>query len=157
MTAKKTPQATKIDAPNYNRLVAHATLRDIRLIGTKLDLKPDAIELAAEPWIFKVSAELEEWVCDNEARTLTGTYSYNASCTLRKRKLLVVACQYVSTYELNDLCDEDAGREFLARVGRYSAYPYFRGVFATLTQQSGLMLPPLPLISEPPRWVTPPA
>lgn len=47
--------------------------------------------------------------------------------------------------------------EFLKRTGRFAAYPYFRGLFASLTQQSGLMLPPLPVISDGPRWVTSPS
>lgn len=32
-------------------------------------------------------------------------------------------------------------------------YPHFRALFATVTSQAGLMLPPLPIMSEQPRRV----
>lgn len=148
--------ADKPDPEQYNRLVAHATLRDIRLIGSKFDVQPDAIETIQQKWRFRVSHELDDWSCDNDRGALSGSYVYTASCVLGRRKLLTVVGRYLSTYRLSDVCDEEAGRQFLERIGRFSAYPYFRSMFATLTQQSGIMLPPLPIISDQPRWVTPP-
>lgn len=147
---------TKADAEKYNRLVSHATIRDIRLVGSKFDLKPEAVEANDRVWSFSLSDQLDDWTCDNEKETLSGLYSYTASCMEGRRKLISVTGRYLSTYNLSDLCDEEAGRRFLARVGRFSAYPYFRAMFATLTQQSGVMLPPLPVISDGPRWVNSP-
>lgn len=155
-TEAKSSAMTRADAEKYNQVVSHATIRDIRLVGSKFDLKPDAVEANDRVWSFSLSDQLEDWTCDNEKGTLSGLYSYTASCVEGRRKLITVTGRYLSTYNLSNLCDEDAGRKFLARVGRFSAYPYFRAMFASLTQQSGVMLPPLPVISDGPRWVNSP-
>ena len=157
MLDQKSELTKKIDPTAYNRIVSHATIRDIRLIGTKFDLKPEAVELADQVWEFKLSDRLDEWTCDNEKARLTGLYIYTASCMQGRNKLLTVECRYLSAYTLSDQCDAEASKEFLTRVGRFAAYPYFRSVFASLTQQSGIMLPPLPVISDGPRWVNSPA
>lgn len=147
--------ASNIEPERYNEVVAHATISDIQLIAAKFDLKPDAVEIARDTWTFQVSDELDDWACDNEKGVLSGTYIYSASCVLGRRRLLNVTCRYLSTFKLSGMCDQDASHHYLMRVGRFSAYPYFRSVFASLTQQSGITLPPLPIISDGPRWVTP--
>ncbi len=155
-TKQKTTAMSEKDAANYNRVVSHATIRDIRLVGSDFTLKPEAAESTDRAWNYSLSDQLEDWTCDNAKGTLSGLYVYKASCVEGRRKLITATGRYLSTYRLSDLCDEEAGRNFLARVGRFSAYPYFRALFATLTQQSGIMLPPLPVISDGPRWVNSP-
>ncbi|PZQ86638.1 MAG: hypothetical protein DI534_16390 [Leifsonia xyli] len=155
-TKPKTTAMSEKDAANYNRVVSHATIRDIRLVGSDFTLKPEAAEATDRAWNYSLSDQLEDWSCDNAKGTLSGLYTYKASCVEGRRKLITATGRYLSTYRLSDLCDEEAGRNFLARVGRFSAYPYFRALFATLTQQSGIMLPPLPVISDGPRWVNSP-
>jgi hypothetical protein len=157
MTKAKESQVEKVDPAQFNRVVSHAKIRDIRLIGSKFDLKPDAVETTDQTWTFGLSDQLDDWTCDNETGTLTGLFSYTASCLEGRKKLLTVTGRYLSAYTLSDLCDSQAGHDFLARVGRFAAYPYFRSLFAILTQQSGLMLPPLPVISDGPRWVNSPS
>lgn len=157
MTDPKDSSFAKIDPAQYNRVVSHAKIADIRLIGSKFDLKPEAVEMAGRAWTFSLADQLDDWTCDNEKGSLTGLFSYTAACLEGRKRLLTVTGRYLCTYDLSDLCDEQAGHQFLARVGRFAAYPYFRSVFAALTQQSGLLLPPLPVISDGPRWVNSPA
>lgn len=157
MSESSASAVQKIDPAKYNLVVSHATIREIRLVGTKFDLKPDAVELTSNAWSFQLSDQLDDWACDNAKGTLSGLYSYTASCLEGRKKLLSLTCRYLSTYRLSDLCDDEAAHQFLLRVGRFSAYPYFRSTFALLTQQSGVMLPPLPVISDGPRWVNSPA
>lgn len=157
MTDTNETSVAKIDPAQYNRVVSHAKIADIRLIGSKLDLKPEAVEMAGRAWTFSLSDQLDDWSCDNEKGTLTGVFSYTAACLEGRKRLLSVSGRYLCTYALSDLCDGEAGRQFLTRVGRFAAYPYFRSIFAALTQQSGLLLPPLPVISDGPRWVNSPA
>ena len=156
MTKFEGAPVPKVDPVQYNLVVSHATIREIRLIGSKYDLKPDAVEFAERVWTFQLSHQLEDWDCDNEKGMLSGVYAYTASCLEGRRKLLSVTCRYLSTYRLSDLCDEAAASKFLERVGKFAAYPYFRSIFAMLTQQSGIMLPPLPVMSDGPRWVNSP-
>lgn len=156
MTEKKSSAVTKPDPENYNRVVSHATISGIRLVSSKFDLKPEAVEVNDRVWSFNLSDHLDDWTCDNEKGKLTGLYTYTASCVEGRSKLITATGRYLSTYKLSDLCNEEAAHHFLARVGRFAAYPYFRAMFASLTQQSGVMLPPLPVISDGPRWVNSP-
>ncbi len=157
MTQTKDSSVATVDPGQYNRVVSHAKINDIRLIASRFDLKPEAVEMNDRIWTFGLADQLEDWSCDNAKGSLTGVYSYTASCLEGRRKLLTVTGRYLCTYALSDLCDEEAARQFLSRVGRFAAYPYFRSMFATLTQQSGLLLPPLPVISDGPRWVNSPS
>ena len=157
MAKEKLLVGGKPEPEQFNQVVAHATIRDIRLIGCKADFKPEAVELHRQDWDFQVSDGLDDWSCDNEKGVLSGTFSYSAACVVGRRKLISVNCRYLAIYRLSDICNEEAGGHFLRRVGRFTAYPYFRTIFATLTQQSGIVLPPLPVIHDGPRWVTPPA
>jgi hypothetical protein len=150
-------EEAKFDAGEYNRLVAHAKVQAIRLINSRYDIKPVALSAPKKDLVYNVSYRLLDWHCDGESLTLSGTWEYTATCMDRRRKLLTVTAKYLVTYRLSAVCDVEAGRQFLERVGRFAAYPYFRSTFAILTQQSGIVLHPLPIISEQPRWVTPPA
>lgn len=147
----------KLDPAEYNRLVAHAKVQAIRLISARYDMKPKALAGSRDDWVYNVSNRLLDWHCDAQVLVLTGTWEYTATCTEGRGKVLTVTAKYSVTYRLSAECDADAGRQFLERVGRFAAYPYFRSTFAVLTQQSGIVLHPLPIISEQPRWVTPPA
>lgn len=149
-------QPAKLDPTEYNRLVAHAKVQAIRLVNSRYDIKPAALSGSREDWVYNVSNRLLDWHCDDDALILSGTWEYTATCVDGRRKLLTVTAKYLVTYRLSAECDADAGRQFLERVGRFAAYPYFRSTFAILTQQSGIVLHPLPIISEQPRWVTPP-
>ena len=146
----------KLEPKEYNRLVAHAKVQSIRLISSKYDIKPNALGADREDWTYQVSYRLLDWHCNNEELLLSGTWEYTASCLKKNKKMLVVIARYLVTYRLNSVCDQEAGQQFFERVAKFAAYPYFRGTFAMLTQQSGIMLHPLPIISEQPRWVTPP-
>ena len=146
----------KLDPAEYNRLVAHAKVQAIRLINSRYDMKPSALSGNREDWVYNVSNRLLDWHCDCDALVLSGTWEYTATCIDGRRKLLTVTAKYLVAYRLSAPCDAEAGRQFLERVGRFAAYPYFRSTFAIMTQQSGIVLHPLPIISEQPRWVTPP-
>lgn len=148
--------AKKLDPAAYNRLVSMARLQNIRLIDTRYDMKPTALQGERDAWSYRVSSRLIDWDCNNDDLLLSGTWDFNASCVYQKKQILKLSSKFLVTYRLSDVCDPEAGREFFERVGKFSAYPYFRSTFAMLTQQSGIVLHPLPVMSEQPRWVTPP-
>jgi hypothetical protein len=154
--ANESQSQSKPSPEAYNRLVAYAKVHAIRLISTRFDIKPESLSTARDDIDYKISNQLVDWCCDNEAQVLNGTWEYTASCVVGRKTLLTLVAKYLVTYRLSAICDEEAGHQFLERVGKFAAYPYFRGTFALLTQQSGVMLHPLPVISEQPRWVTPP-
>ena len=145
-----------LDPGAYNRLVAHARIQAIRLINTRYDMKPAALTDDRHDWTYNVSNKLLDWHCDNENLLLSGTWEYSASCFNKRKQMLKLVSKFLVTYRLSDVCDPTAGKEFFERVGKFAAYPYFRATFAVITQQSGISLHPLPVISDQPRWVTPP-
>jgi hypothetical protein len=150
-------EAKKLDPSAYNRLVSMARLQNIRLIDTRYDMKPGALQGDRDSWAYRVSSRLIDWDCNNDDLLLSGTWDFSASCIFQKKQILKLSSKFLVTYRLSHVCEPDAGREFFERVGKFSAYPYFRSTFAMLTQQSGIVLHPLPVISEQPRWITPPA
>lgn len=154
MSRKSEPEGrSKIDPKPYNDLVAHARLIGLRLTGSKFDIKPQALSDDREQWSYRINDRLEEWTLDCENLRLRSLYSYEVSCGTGRRKSVSLSATYYATYKLSRDCEEDAAFAYLQRVARYSCYPYFRALFAILTEQSGLLLPPLPVLYEEPRLV----
>lgn len=150
--SRRAPVA-KVDPKAYNELVAHARLQGLRLTGTKFDLRPHALVDDRDRWAYRITDALRDWHLDQEELLLRGQYAYTAECVEGRRKPVALSATYLVTYSLSAACEDDAAQAFLQRVGRFSCYPYFRALFGILTEQSGLQLPPLPVISEQPRWV----
>lgn len=143
----------RIDPKPYNDLVAQARLIGLRLTGSKFDIKPQALSEQREQWKYRINDKLDEWTLDQENLRLRGLYSYEVSCGTGRRSSVTLSATYYATYKLSRECEEDAAFAYLQRVARYSCYPYFRALFAILTEQSGLLLPPLPVLYEEPRFV----
>ena len=155
--AERETSEEKLDPAAYNRLVAHARIQAIRLIHNRYDMKPAALRGDRQDWSYNVSNKLLDWHCNNNELLLSGTWEYTASCYDKRRQMLKLVAKFLVTYRLSDVCDPNAAQAFFERVGKFAAYPYFRATFAAITQQSGITLHPLPIISDQPRWVTPPA
>lgn len=152
-TLRKPPRPAKVEAEPFNRLVSHARLQGLRLTGTKFEIKPQALTEDRNRWAYRISDALLDWQLDCDEGLLRGQYSYNAACVEGRRKPVALNATYLATYRLSQDCDEDAALAYLRRIGRFSCYPYFRALFGILTEQSGLQLPPLPVIVEQPRLV----
>jgi hypothetical protein len=148
------PPARKLDPQAYNELVAQANLHGLRLTGTRFDIRPHALAEERDRWAYRITDALKDWNLDSEALVLRGIYDYTAECVEGRRKPVALTATYLATWRLSATCEEHAALAFLQRVGRFSCYPYFRALFGILTEQSGLLLPPLPVISEQPRRVT---
>ncbi|AMK26225.1 MULTISPECIES: hypothetical protein [Sphingobium] len=149
-TSKK---SEKIDPENFNKLVAHARLSRLRLMSSSFDLKPDAMGESRRNWAYRISASLEDWSLDCDALELRGIFAFKVACVEGRRHPVSLGARYFATYRLSAECDEKAALSYLDRVARFSCYPYFRALFSILTEQSGLQLPPLPVMKEPPRLV----
>lgn len=152
----KVPQSegrSRIDPEPYNDLVSHARLIGLRLTGSKFDIKPHALSDEREQWKYRINDKLDEWTLDCKNLRLRSLYSYEVSCGTGRRKSVTLSATYYATYKLSRECEEAAAFAYLQRVARYSCYPYFRALFAILTEQSGLLLPPLPVLYEEPRLV----
>lgn len=155
MTTAKAPQRVRkaIQPDAYNQVVSHATLQGIRLIHSKFDVKPRALSTDRSKWAYSLSDDLGGSDCNDGELLLRGDFTYNAACIAGRSKLVTAEARYLATFKLSSSCDAEAGEDFLRTVGRFACYPYFRALFAAMTDQCGLLLPPLPVISTPPRIV----
>lgn len=150
---KRSTRRAKIDPAQFNAVVAHARLSGLRLVETRFDVRPGALSKDRQHWTYRVEDALSDWHLDCDSRLLRGQYAYSALCIEGRRRPVVLRASYLATYRLSGACEEDAALAYLRRVGRFSCYPYFRALFSILTEQSGLQLPPLPVIAEQPRLV----
>lgn len=155
MTGAKTPTRVrrKIQPDAYNEVVSHATLQGLRLIHSKFDVKPRALSTDRSKWSYSLSDDLGGSDCDDRELLLRGDFTYHAACIAGRSRLVTAEARYLATFKLSSSCDAQAGEDFLRTVGRFACYPYFRALFAAMTDQCGLLLPPLPVISTPPRIV----
>lgn len=146
---------SKIDAKAYNEVVASARLADLRLISSRSEVKPEALEGDRSGWELKAGDELVDWKFEDDKGRLWARISFKAECIDGRRKQIVVEGDYLVVYHVEGEVDAASANLFVARVARFACYPYFRTLFATLLGQSNIVLPPLPVLKEVPRRITP--
>jgi len=142
-----TPAATLTPAV-YNAFVGSATLRDIRLM--KSDFLLSEMVLDDEPigGNMHQTCEIESAEYDAETDVLAAWVVAEATYKKKSKKLLALRCQYLIVYNVEKKPEQSAIDAFARRVARFAAYPYFRAHFAEVCSQSGVQLPPLPVIKE---------
>jgi hypothetical protein len=141
-----------VDAKAYNALVARASLRNIRLVSCKLDLKEDALGIPTALWRRRLNENIETF-SDLELSQLYGMFRFELACSHGRKRMLIVTGTYLVAFTVDGESHKAAGELFVERVGRIAAYPYFRGLVAQLVSDAGITLPPLPIISAAPRTI----
>jgi preprotein translocase subunit SecB len=141
-----------VDAKAYNSLVGRATLRSIRLTSSRLDLRANALEVPSQHWKRRLNENIETFV-DLEASRLYGMFVFEVVCRHGRQKMLTVSGTYLVSFSVDGHADEVAGQLFVERVGRVAVYPYFRSLVSGLITETGITLPPLPIISAAPRTI----
>jgi hypothetical protein len=140
-----------VDADAYNSVVGRTELRGIRLTESRFELKPDALQIDPSSWRYAMSNAIVEAFVDEENGALHGFLQYEAIVRHRRKRILFASARYMVSYEVDGECPPELGALFIERVGRIAAYPYFRGLVASLVAQAGIVMPPLPVISFAPR------
>ncbi|MGZ8362879.1 MAG: hypothetical protein ACXW3D_03370 [Caulobacteraceae bacterium] len=140
----------------YSEVVDSARMRNIRLIKSDFLMDPEGMYPGSE-WKSGFGCDVTETTFDLERGLLTGMIVGEAFCKIGRRKVVSLRCHYLVAYDISGTPDEAAALSFVARVGNFAAYPYFRAHFAELTTQAGLMLPPLPILKEGRYRITPTA
>ena len=72
---------------------------------------------------------------------------------IRNDEGVVGAARYLVANTVSGSPTEEAALSFVRRVAGFAAYPYFRSHFAEVCSQSGIVLPPLPIMKEPKRQI----
>jgi hypothetical protein len=135
---------------NYSRVVDQAELFAIRLIEVSFSVSPLNFEAEnKEPHDFYYGVSGDSIAFDSEA----GVGGIFLSCEAGRRVggVDLVACKakYFVGYQGLTGCEDEAVNVFLARVGRFACYPYFRSLVSTLDWNAGTDLPTLPVLREP--------
>jgi len=145
--------APSLSPAEYNKLVAAANLRDIRLVESSFAIAPDGLETRPELKLVH-TCEIENAHADIADGLLVAIVAAAASAVIAgedrgsETELVSARCRYLIVYNIVGNPTEAAVDTFAKRVARFAAYPYFRAHFAELASQAGLMLPPLPVIKE---------
>jgi hypothetical protein len=135
----------------YNAVIERAALSSVRLIDLSFRVRGDLESKCRVP----VSAFYDAIDGGHVFNAQTGRAVLNLTCVAgaRRGKKSLVECKavFAVTYEGLEGCEEAAVGRFLARVGRFAGYPYFRSLFSVLTWHGETGMPPLPVLKEFPK------
>lgn len=152
--AKKAATTISRGAPeDYNAVAARAQLRGVKLASTSFDLKPEALGSDPNEWSYAIKSEMADCEYFADSGHLYCVYRFTAVCRKGRTRMLGVDSSYIVTFHVDGPCNTGSARAYAAILGRVAAYPHYRSLFATLSSQAGIMLPPLPIMSEQPRRV----
>jgi hypothetical protein len=153
--ATKPTDSANFTADEYSQLVDSARLFSIRLIKSEFVLEPEGLGSDRSGWKQSYDCKTTGVTFDPKRKVLAGLVSAEVACKLGKKRIIALKCRYVVGYSIDGEPSEAAARSFAERVSAFAAYPYFRSHFAECCSQGGLSLPPLPVLKEPKRRITP--
>jgi len=152
-SAQRVP-AKRIKAPEveaYDKVVETASLRELKLVSSSFDVKPEAHSENFPTWRPTYDCTLSSNYFVEELGLIFGSVKAEVRCKHGRASILTLKSQYVILYKVDGKPEEAAALKFMQRVARFSVYPYFRAHFAELCSQAGLNVPPLPILREGPR------
>ncbi|PWE26803.1 hypothetical protein C4N9_20420 [Pararhodobacter marinus] len=143
-------EAEEFDNDVYARLAAAAKLSDIKLIECDYSIKPEVFQAIedTENMAHGFVGDPAGYYVDDEIGLLLGRYKWSAEIKLRRKKVLKLACVYLVAYTGVQGFTDNYLQFYFEKIGRFTTYPYFRAEFSRLSSSSGIMLPPLPSLSE---------
>lgn len=80
------------------------------------------------------------------AEHLIAEVALAAGCKQGRKWVLRGRSTYLVAYTVEGRPTVQAAEEYLNKVARFTAYPYFRAHFAGLCSQAGAQMPPLPVM-----------
>ena len=138
----------------YNDVVRSAELLDVRLTSSKFDVKPEYYGWKDRDKAFREESALDlegglKWTqYDAEHGLLVGNFDWKAGCKKNRRKLLSITATYLIAYRVLKDSEEKYAHVFLASVGRFAIFPYFRSLVSQYSAASMADLPILPVLKE---------
>lgn len=140
----------------YNAVVQSAELVDIRLTSSNFQVKAEYYLLKGREkddpksrMRLEMGGSLSEFDYVKKEGLITGEFEWSASSTKGRKKLLSIRSTYLVVYRAaNDLEDFYVGA-FLANVGKFATFPYFRSLVATYSAAASADLPILPVLRQP--------
>lgn len=140
------------DAGKYDLVARSARLRELRLINSAYTANVmkfmagevgDGVELKQS-----YSGAPSEYSFVPERGIVVGSYMWSAEVRAGRTKAMKLSTEYMLAYSgLKDAPEEYVSLYF-KKLARFTTYPYFRAHFAVQVAASGLMLAPLPSLTD---------
>ena len=138
----------------YSRVVKSAQLREILLLGSSFDVDRNFME-SLEPedddgisLDFTYGADVPGVKYDSEEGVLLGQFDWYARAGKNDQKAIEIRGSYAIIYSCDADLDEEAGEQFVLRVGKFATFPYFRQLVGFYGNAASLELPILPVLTE---------
>jgi len=135
----------------YSRVAQAAAIKQVCLIEQKFkanlsDYFSGLEQGTDETYMFRGKPNGHHF--DADSGTVAGGYSWSAKVKVGRKTPISLSAEYFLLYDNLEGCDPEYVRVFFEKLARFASYPYFRSVFATCTSNAGLIMPPLPALSE---------
>lgn len=135
----------------YADVSRSAKLREMSLVHSEFDVQMKHFWAANDDENGLNSSFNGEFVgChfDPDAGIVAGGYLWNVDIRRGRYKALKLKTKYVLVYENLEGHEAKYVYYYFEKISRFTSYPYFRSIFATLSSASGLALEPLPSLRE---------
>jgi hypothetical protein len=133
-------------ATRYNAVVAAATLAAVLL--TELEFKHEPVADTTAKRDLHFGGEIVAVTFEPATGTATGMFQWWVEARHGAAVSLRLTAKYVVQYAGLVGQDEDAAKAFVAKVGRFASYPYFRALASQINWEAGANLPPMPVLRE---------
>ena len=131
----------------YAHVAQRAQLKWLFLLQSDYVAKPDLFDDEVDRFKRPYGSH-GEMVFNKIDGRLSGYYTWGIRFKKRNKVVLKLVCKFILSYRNLHECDEGHVRVYFEKIAKFTTYPYFRGIFASQTSNSGLILPPLPALSE---------
>lgn len=140
----------------YNAVIQSAELVDIRLTSSKFDVKDEYYLLKRggknenkKVLKFEMGGTLVEFDYLDTEGLVFGHFEWSAFGNKGRRRLLSIKSRYLVIYTAAKDLEAPYVEAFLANVGRFASFPYFRSLVATYSAAASADLPILPVLRQP--------
>jgi hypothetical protein len=139
------------DSGLYSAVAAAARLRDVKLTRQSYVIKPELyaqpIELSAD-LSHAYSGEPKHVHFEQDDGFVIGTYAWSVTVKQKRRQVLSHRAEYLLVFSELESKPEDYVSLYFKKISRFTSYPYFRSLFASNVMNSGIVLPPLPSLTD---------
>lgn len=134
-------------AAEYNAVATAAELEGIILLSCSFALDPEFLGRRKE-WRLSYGRKMKSCQFSQEQNSVAGIFEYYVTAKVGRKRAFHCVADYAVFYATPDGATEEAAQGYCNNVGRFAAYPYFRGLAAKLAAEANVMLPPLPAIAS---------
>lgn len=138
--------------PDNAAFFEHVELNEVRLLKLEHEISARYFAPAGSRRLGYELAEVQVSI-DDEHNVAMATFRWSVAMTTtdpEEEPLFRVDATYLATFTGTRSGGEDYVRAFISRTGAFGTYPYLRAMVARLSDESGALLPPMPLFKGTP-------